>query len=140
MKEIYFLNKKELPTIPIPHDCIIRDISVESHSIIFVFEEDISYHDSIKNLRPNAKTLTVKYHLEENDDFSLYKQHMRFRGRSVKYKAVNNKDIVNLTDNRLEYLYHYVGYCSIIIKLFSRGYIVLEANVDYIEFECVDKE
>lgn len=140
MKEVYHLNKSELPTIPVPHDCIIRNISVEGHCIIFVFEEDISYHDSIKCIRPNARTLTVKYHLTDDNAYSLYKQQKTIPGRRIQYKAVDGSDIVSLAKRRLEYLYHYVGYSSIIIKLFSGRAIVLEADVDHIEFEWVEKE
>lgn len=52
--EKYFLNGDTLPTIPVPHDCVIDKITVEDHYIIFTFEQNISFHDSIKNIKPDA--------------------------------------------------------------------------------------
>lgn len=37
-----------MPNIPVLHDCRINDISFEVKTIVFAFEDDISYHDSIK--------------------------------------------------------------------------------------------
>lgn len=55
MKETYYLNGKEAPTIPVPHDCIIKDIKLDEGNPVFSFEDDISYHDSIKNIYPKVK-------------------------------------------------------------------------------------
>ena len=81
MKRTYYLNQKELPTIPVPHDCV----------------------------------------------------------KEGYYKRLNNGRITELAKGRfkLEYLYHNVGYCSIIIKLFSGEGIILDAEADYVEFEWI---
>ena len=144
MKETYYLNTNELPTIPVPHDCIIKEINLEEDCLVFVFEDDISYHDSIKNIFPAARSLTIKYHFV-NDiyDISLF---MRDKPNRILHKAGVFKEIelpderevfLNLPKNNLEYLYHNVGYCSIIIKLWSSTNIILDMSVDYVEFKWV---
>ena len=32
MKETFYLNGKEVPTIPVPHDCIVKDIKLKEVS------------------------------------------------------------------------------------------------------------
>ena len=66
MKEIYYLNQKQLPTIPVPHDGVIKEIHLEDDYLIFVFEDDISYHDSIKSIRPDIRSLIMKFHFVDN--------------------------------------------------------------------------
>ena len=66
MKEIFYLNKDILPTIPVPHDCVIKDIQIGGQHLTFVFEDDISYHDSIKFIAPEAKSLIIRYHLTDD--------------------------------------------------------------------------
>lgn len=142
MKKTYYLNQKELPTIPVPHDCVIDSISLEGQNIEFVFEEDISDHDSIKYHKPDAKSLVIKIHMAyDRDDYSIYrwvKPKKPFQKEGY-YKRLNNGRITELAKGRfkLEYLYHNVGYCSIIIKLFSGGEIILDAEADYVEFEWI---
>ena len=72
MKEIYYLNQDTLPAMPVPHDCIINKIMLEEQSLVFSFINDISRYDSVRNLRPNAKSLTIRYHLID-DVYWLYK-------------------------------------------------------------------
>lgn len=142
MIETYYLNKEQLPTIPTPHDSVITDIKIENQSIVFKFEDDISYHDSIKAIRPDAKSLIVRYHLIDEESFSVYKWHkpVKFFTSNGYYKNVDNCKLTSLATNRikLEYLYHNVGYCSIITKLYSGRYIILDAEVDYVEFEWIE--
>ena len=59
-KEIYYLNGETLPTIPLPHDCVIKSLAIKDQCMEFVFEDDISYHDSIKYYRPDAKSLIMR--------------------------------------------------------------------------------
>ena len=146
MKETYFLNGETLPTIPVPHDCVIKKVRLKDQCIEFVFEDDISYHDSIKYYKPDAKSLIIKYHLADDpDDYSIYKWVKPNRLLSKlflkdgHYKRIKNSLLTELLEGkfRLEYLYHNVGYCSIIIKLFSGDSIILDANIDYVEFEWI---
>ena len=56
-------------------------------------------------------------------------------GEQVLGAGVNGADIAE--KERLEYLYHYIGYQSIIIKLFSKTYIALDIQADYIDFDWI---
>ena len=67
---IYYLNKDTVPTIPTPHDCEIKKVTIQGDYIIFEFDDDISYHDSIRHFIPDAKSLVIKIHLV--DDFDTY--------------------------------------------------------------------
>lgn len=143
MKETYFLNGETLPTIPVPHDCVIKKVRLKDQCIEFVFENDISYHDSIKYYKPDAKSLIIKYHFANDPaDYSIYKWIKPNRllsklfSKDGHYKRIKTGLFTELSGGklRLEYLYHNVGYCSIITKLFSDGYIILDAEVDYVEF------
>ena len=138
MEEIYYLNKEMLPTIPVPHDCVIKEIKIEDQFIVFIFEDDISYHDSIT--KKDARSLIIKYHLVDEDSFSLYKWKKSFKlfSRKASYECINNSKLIKISDGNLEYLYHNVGYCSIIIKLYSGGLIILDADVDYLEYEWIE--
>ena len=146
MKEIYFLNGESLPTIPVPHDCVIKKIQLKDQCIEFIFEDDISYHDSIKYYKPDARSLIIRYHFAyDTDDFSIYKwvKPMRLLSKLFSidghYKRIKNSLLTELPEGKFkfEYLYHNVGYCSIITKLFSNGYIILDADIDYVEFEWI---
>ena len=146
MKETYFLNGDTLPTIPVPHDCIIKKAQLKDQFIEFIFEDNISYHDSIKYYKPDAKSLIIRYHLSgDPDDYSIYKWIKPKRllsklfSKDGHYKKIKNSLLTELPEGkfRLEYLYHNVGYCSIITKLFLNGYIILDADVDYVEFEWI---
>ena len=146
MIEKYFLNGESLPTIPVPHDCVIKKIQLKDQCIEFIFEDDISYHDSIQYYKPDAKSLIVRYHFAyDTDDFSIYKcvKPMRLLLKLFSidghYKQIKSSLLTELPKGKfkLEYLYHNVGYCSIITKLFSYGYIILDADIDYVEFEWI---
>ena len=146
MKEKYFLNGESLPTIPVPHDCVIKKIQLKDQCIEFIFEDDISYHDSIQYYNPDAKSLIIRYHFAyDTDDFSIYKwvKPMRLLSKLFSldghYKRIKNSLLTELPEGKFkfEYLYHNVGYCSIITKLFSNGYIILDADIDCVEFEWI---
>ena len=142
MKEVYYLNEKSLPTIPVPHDCVIKSVCVKDQCIVFVFEDDISYHDSIKDYKPEAKSLIIRYHFAyDTGDFSIYKwiKPKKPFEEDGHYKRLDNSCLVKLSGGKfkLEYLYHNVGYCSVITKLFSNGPIILDADIDYVEFEWI---
>ena len=51
----YYLDKAEWPTIPVPHDCVINDISFSDDFLVLTFEQDISIHDFIQHIHSNAK-------------------------------------------------------------------------------------
>ena len=139
MKEIYYLNKETLPTICVPHDCVIKDIQMKDQTLIFIFEDDISSRDSIRAIHPNAKSLIIRYHLTEENGFSVYewKKTGRFSRKDGCYRRLGNSRLFAYAGH-LEYLYHNVGYCSIIIKLFADSGVILDAYVDYLEYEWIE--
>ena len=131
MKELYYLNKNELPTLPYIHDCVIKEIELNDEYLIFKFEDDISDHDSILN--KNYKSLIIKYHLIEN--LFVYKSKRLFN-KEFYYLLKDNK-INKLKD--LEYLYQYVDFYSLIIKIVrGRDYFIFDLDVDYIEYEWIE--
>ena len=145
MTERYYLDTDSLPTIPVPHDCVIKTIYVENHCIVFDFEDDVSCYDSIAYLRPQAKSLTVRYHFpEHSQDYSVYRWVKPTRlFRNGCYECLtdvtdeNHTTLLNLAKPKLEYIGHYVGYNSIIIDLYSasQGRVVLECEADIVEYE-----
>lgn len=139
MKEIYYLNKETLPTISVPHDCVVKDIQIKDQTLIFVFEDDISSHDSIQAIHPNAKSLIIRYHLTEENGFFLYKwkKPAKFSRKDGCYCRLGNSQLFTFAGH-IEYLYHNVGYCSIIIKLFADSGVILDAYVDYLEYEWIE--
>ena len=131
MKELYYLNKNELPTLPYIHDCVIKEIELNDEYLIFKFEDDISDYDSILN--KNYKSLIIKYHLIE--DLFVYKSKRLFN-KEYYYLLEDNK-INKLKD--LEYLYQYVDFYSLIIKIVrGRDYYIFDLDVDYIEYEWIE--
>lgn len=144
MHEIYKLNEENLPTVPEPHDCVVKEIKLENNNLIFVFENDISYHDSIKAIRPSAKSLTISYHLLDNIyDINLFVRtcQSRLLHRFGSYKEIdiakNISELLDLPNSKggLCYLYHYVRYNTVIVKLWSSNEVVLELTVDFIVFD-----
>lgn len=139
MREIYYLNQKTLPTISVPHDCVVKDIQLKDQTLIFRFEDDISSHDSIQFIHPNAKSLVIRYHLTEEDAFSVYQWRKpgRFSRKDGCYRRLDNSQLFAFAGH-IEYLYHNVGYCSIIIKLFADDQVILDAYVDHLEYEWIE--
>ena len=130
MKELYYLNKNELPTLPYIHDCVIKEIELNDDYLIFKFEDDISDYDSILN--KNYKSLIIKYHLIE--DLFVYKSKRLFN-KEYYYLLKDNK-INKLKD--LEYLYQYVSHYQLIIELFSSVRLYMKIECDYIEYEWIE--
>ncbi len=138
MIEKYYLNADILPTIPVPHDCIIKEITFDSNFLVLRFEDDISYYDSIKYVKPNASSLVIRIHL--NDPiFDAYEHRLRHMLCGEGYYMINNNKLKSLCKKRVEYLYHNVGYQSIMIKLFCGGYYLLDIESDFIELNWIEK-
>ena len=145
MNELYHLDTDVLPSMPTPHDCVIKTILVdkEKQLISFVFEDDLSEYDSIAHQRPNAKSLVIKYHFYNAvEDYELY----RFMKPSIchrhggykcltEYKKGKHDALLKLTKHNLEYLHHYVAYKDMIVHLWAETSIVLQLDVDTIEYE-----
>lgn len=137
MKTTYYLNQETLPTIPTPHDCVVTSMEYDSEFLILRFEEDISHHNSIEGINPNAKSLTMKIHLLFNDEFEIYKwkKHLFFGQEG--FVLMKNSVISKL--KQFVYLSHYIAYDSIIIELWNFGCVVLKMESDYIELEWIEK-
>ena len=138
MKKIYYLNQDVLPAMPVPHDCIIKSIALEGESLVFSFADDISRYDSVRHIRPDAKSLIIRYHLID-EVYSLYRfvNPGKIFFREGAYKGLPQDALFRLADGKLEYLYHFVSYESIIIKMYSEREIILDADVDYVEYEWI---
>lgn len=137
-KEIYYLNQDTLPAMPVPHDCIIKSIALEGEFLVFSFTDDISRYDSVSRIRPDAKSLIIRYHLVD-EGYWLYKfvKPGKIFFREGAYKGLSQDALFRLADGKLEYLDHFVSYESIIIKMYSDRGIILGADVDYVEYEWI---
>ncbi len=138
--ERYYLNAEVLPNLPTPHDCVIETVSFEKDFLVFTFEKDISSHDSIKHINPNLYSLIIKYHLVD-PLFHTYKWklHTSLFGPEG-YVFIDNKKLIDISKkNKLEYLYHNIGYESILLKLYQNGNIIIDAQVDFIEYEWIER-
>lgn len=139
MIEKYSLNENILPNLPTPHDCIIERVSFDDEYLIFKFEKNISRHDSIVYKGANLDSLIIKYHLVDPlFDTYIWKLRTSLSGTEG-YVLINNNKLVDLAQNKgLEYLYQYIGYESIIIKLNANHFIMIELNADFIEYEWIE--
>ena len=79
------------------YDCVVDDITIENQYIIFTFEQDISYHDSIKYIKPDAKSLVIKFHLAD-ECFSLFKWHkpIKYFADNGYYKGIDSSELIKL--------------------------------------------
>ena len=147
MTELYRLDTTDkLPFLPIPHDCVIKTILIDNDNkcISFVFEDDISDYDSIKYDRPNAKSLVIKYHfISDVEDYELYQfgktsfLHRRWGYNWLTESEGKHDVLLKLTKHKLEYLHHYVAYGEMLIHLWAETSIVLQLNVDTVEYEWI---
>lgn len=147
MKDTYCLNGKELPVIPTPHDCMIKEIRMEKQELIFVFEDDILGHESAQFLKTEAKSLIMRIHLLHSIyDITLLqrKNHIwdRIFHRPGVYKEIDivkyPRKLIGLSSGCLEYIHHNVGNLSMIIELFSPDEIILNLTADYVEIEWIE--
>ena len=134
MKEKYYLNETTLPTLPTPHDCIIREIEYKDEFLIFKFENDLNVYDSIRDINPNINSLVIKFHLCQPEVYT-YKWKNKYFGES--FELIDNKKIIK-KHNRLEYLYQYVSHYQLIIELFSSVRLFMKIECDYIEYEWIE--
>ena len=67
----YSLIEQHLPGIPVPHDCVITEISLQDAWLLLSFEDHVSLHDSIQSIYPDAETLVMKIHLVDEEDIEL---------------------------------------------------------------------
>ena len=133
MKEVYYLDGQARPVPPVPHDYKVNSISKEGEYLVF----ELSYGGNCPSDElHNTKNLTVRYHLIDEVWFlfKFVKPGILFFKEGA-YKGLQQDDTFKLPNNNLEYLYHYVGFTSIIIELYSNTRIVMKLDADYIEYE-----
>lgn len=140
MTETYRLDEKQLPTIPVPHDCKIKSIRLQDGILEIVFEDDISRHDAIQYWKPDAKSLVMRFHLVcEPEDCEILQGVRRRKpfGRNGHYKVISFAELSGLAEFEPEYLYHYVAYSSVIVNLFTwkHGNVFLNMEADAVELE-----
>ena len=146
MIEKYRLDGKALPILPCPHDCEIKKVDYDETQIILFFEKDLARHESILHIRPQTDSLIIRYHLSDADFFT-YKsiRHVTWLGRRFGkdgYYSVDNCELKKKAKYDLNYLDHKVNCDSITIELWSwdAGSIIIDARVDSIEYEWIEKE
>lgn len=142
MIEKYSLTENTLPTLPTPHDCVIEKITMDSEWLVFTFEKSIALHDSVRYSHPKADSLIIRYHLYQAELY-VYKEKfpISILNRSEGYVLMNCRKLILMAEKKpLSYLYHNIGYGSIIFKLFCGGYILMDAQVDQIEYEWIEKD
>ena len=146
MTERYNLSTDTVPTIPTPHDCVIKDIAFDDEWLILTFKQGTT-----KLMRPEAESLIIRIHLYDPLFFS-YENRINDTPSGKGYYLIDNQKLTKLCNKTceydyhdgkrrnytLEYLYHYVGYQSIIIKLYCGGYYMLDITSDYIEFDWIE--
>lgn len=147
MKEVYYLNKETLPRIPVPHDCFIKEVTLKDGFLEFKFEDDINLHDSIQAIKPEAKSLIIRYHLiYDLDDIDITMlESMTYHwwardpyAHKCHYRVFDYTKLPELTkDGSLSYNAHYVNYNAMFIRLCSRCSIHIELFADYVEYEWI---
>lgn len=139
MKVVYNLSKESNVSLYSTHDFRIKKVLFENEYLIFEYEDDITYHDSFDNTYDKYKSLVVRYHLI--DDFDIYFFKKFLISKKVYYKRTNKNKLLSFKENELEFLYSYVGYQKIIVKLWNTKFheIILDMQVDYIEYDWIEK-
>lgn len=127
--ETYRLDGETLPRIPVPHDCMVEHITVEGRTLVFHFEEDVNRHVSIQQHHPNARLLTMRFHMIGDEPCEAYRWRRRIPwiGRR---KCWLPAAISDLAQTEQTYLTHRVGECSMVITLAGA---FVDAPVD-----CID--
>ena len=132
--------------IPVPHDCEIRDVREENDYFVIDFE-DVSKHDSIMTIRPDARTLTMRFHLEYgglNGVRAYGGLQGIYRHRCSKkygegYMRIKNigklQKLIKGCRIPATYLYHYVAYHQVIMELCVDDSTLLMLWADSVEFE-----
>ena len=141
--ETYLLDGSNTSGIPLPHDCVIKSIREEDDYLIIDFEDDISYHDAIKAVHPDALTLTMRFHLEDASKTygglqGIY-QYRRSKIHGEGYMRIKNlgklQKLIRECGISATYLYQYTAYQQVIVELYVKGPTLLMLWTDYVEFE-----
>ena len=115
-EEAYNLLQEQLPTIPVPHDGIIKEIMLSEGWLTFSFENNISRHDAVRCTHPDAQSLTMRFHLIDEEDIDLFAYEER-KYESVYVRRRPKKLLELARKSSLSYLMHYVAYGALQIEL-----------------------
>ena len=132
--ESYSLAEKQLPSIPEPHDAVIRNIALQDGWLIISFEDDISLHDCVRAIHPDAWTLEMKIHLLDDDIEILAYEKRKYESVYVIRKP---KTLFHLAKKGrdLEYLYHRVYHKWIQLELCGITDYIVRMNADIVLME-----
>ena len=147
MKEVYYLNKETLPRIPVPHDCFIKEVALKDGFLEFIFEDDIILHESIQAIKPEAKSLIIRYHLiYDLDDITikmlqsltLHRWTRDPYAHKYHFKYFDYHKLTKLTEGTsLSYITHFINHNSMFIRLWSFAEVQIELFADYVEYEWI---
>ena len=141
MVQIFSLSG-EMPTIPVPHDCVIERVFQDGEYLVFDFEQEITNHDSARFYCPNAKSLTMRFHRIDTE-YWLYEEKRKrtLKGRKSIYISMDEDKLFRLAGGKwkLEYLYHYVAYNSMILRLWAGHDIYVKLDgTDQVELNWIE--
>lgn len=137
--ETYSLIEKTLPTIPVPHDCVIREISLEDGWLVLSFEEGLARRDAVRCIHPEADTLRMRIHLTEEPALYAYER----RRYECVYVQRKPRKLLELARREapLEYLGHFVAYGAMRIELFQEtGDLAVELCADQVVLEWLSED
>ena len=141
MKEQYSLSEEPFASkLFVPHDFVIMHIKFTKNDLVFVFEDDVTYHDGIKELFPNIKSLILRFHLIDKKLFVYQEKRKRFSWQKHGFYELDERKLPDLCKKGLEYLDHLFSYQSqsVMIELWTfSGEIRIKANVNFIEYEWI---
>ena len=141
--ETYMLDGGDISGIPEPHDCVIEGIRQEGEFLIIEFEDDISYHESIEAIHPEAQTLTLRFHLEGEGLEGVF-HYRRSKLLGDGYMRIKEFEGLQKLIQRCvipaTYLCHYVAFHQVIVELDANDSTLLMINADSVEFEWTLKD
>ena len=152
MVESYWLDGNHASNIPVPHDCEIKDISEDDDYLRINFEDEISDHDAVRAVHPDAQTLTVRFHLiygglngvKAYGGLQGIYQHRRSKKHGTGYMLVKSlkrlRKMIKGCRIPATYLYHYVACRQVIVELCVDDSTLLMLWADSVEFEWTLKE
>lgn len=123
-----------------PHDFIVKELKVSHDTLEFIFEDDVTYHDGIKEMFPGKKSLTMRFHLTAPVMFVYREKRKRFSRKKYGLVDMDQEKLPDLCRKRLEFLKLYSGYQSVFIELWSpSGQTLINATTDRVEYEWAEK-
>lgn len=138
--EAYGLMEEKLPTIPVPHDCAVREIALADGWLLFSFEEAIACRDAVRCIHPEADTLRMRIRLTE-EEFKLYAYESRRYERVYVQRKPKKLFELARKEHALQYLNHFVAYGAMRIELLQEtSDLVVELYADQVVLEWLSKD